>query len=342
MDSYRLLLNHDELVKEVVLFFGSKAISTDLYEDIKKECKKSPYSTDKKNHGTALDLGFFSPNDFAYYSFSKRKKLKSIPDTIVGIILNSLCKCNLIFQQDFVVKLSDSKTYVLNYNLFKFLWDRSIIFNLIYGFQFITDNYRNSVFKIVITNENNEAGIGSGFLLNYTNSNIKENSLVITNKHVAKYKENLKVINKNDDIIEHSSIILSSKADLAVIELQETYNYQSFHLLELHNILDDIIVVGYPQIPCSNNSYQVVHKGEINSFIEDYFGNELFLFSAKVSPGNSGGPIINKFGMVVGIVTYNLFNENDMNKKGILPYNAGIPARTIIKFLHNEVFNNIK
>lgn len=83
-------------------------------------------------------------------------------------------------------------------------------------------------------------------------------------------------------------------------------------------------------------AYQVYHKGEINSHIEDYFGNKLFLFSAKTSPGNSGGPIIERSGMVIGIVTEMLFEQEEFFQKGILPYSAGIPATKIIDFLNDQ------
>lgn len=88
----------------------------------------------------------------------------------------------------------------------------------------------------------------------------------------------------------------------------------------------------------TKHSYQVYHKGELNSFVEDYRENQLFLFSAKTSSGNSGSPIIDKYGMVIGIVTEELFEQELFYEKGKLPYYAGIPTEEIIKSVNEYIF----
>jgi len=134
---------------------------------------------------------------------------------------------------------------------------------------------------------------------------------------------------------------LDSKRDLAFIELIEEFKNPTFHLNTDINILTEIITIGYPSIPMTNGSYQICHKGEINSFVEDYQSNKKFLFSAKTSSGNSGSPIIDKYGMVVGIVSEELFQQNEFYTKGKLPYYAGIPTIEIIKSLNENLTNKI-
>ena len=89
--------------------------------------------------------------------------------------------------------------------------------------------------------------------------------------------------------------------------------------------------IKYPTIPTTKFAYQVYHKGEVNSFVEDYWDNNLFLISAKTSSGNSGSPIIDNSGMVVGVITEELFEKDKFYEKGKLPYYAGIPTVEIVK-----------
>jgi len=98
-------------------------------------------------------------------------------------------------------------------------------------------------------------------------------------------------------------------------------------------ILDNIITMGYPIVPMTRDGYLLCHGGEINSVVHNYSGQEYFLFSAKTSSGNSGSPVIDKFGNVVGIVTEELFERDQFYKKGKLPYYGAIPSSYILDFL---------
>lgn len=73
----------------------------------------------------------------------------------------------------------------------------------------------------------------------------------------------------------------------------------------------------------------------------DYWQSDYFLFSARTSPGNSGGPVINDKGMVVGIVTQQLL-EKDAQNRGKLPYFAAVPSHVIVGFLNEEVLGKLK
>lgn len=67
-------------------------------------------------------------------------------------------------------------------------------------------------------------------------------------------------------------------------------------------VFDDIFCIGYPRM-AAPQQYLISQKGEVNGFVKNIEGNELFIFSSIARPGNSGGPIFNVKGQVVGIVT---------------------------------------
>ena len=96
------------------------------------------------------------------------------------------------------------------------------------------------------------------------------------------------------------------------------------------------MTLGYPPVPLTRESYQLAHKGELNAFVKDYWGNNFILFSAKTAPGNSGGPLINNMGLVVGIVVQSLENEVDNAEVRRQPYFAALPSKDILDFINHE------
>jgi S1-C subfamily serine protease len=204
-----------------------------------------------------------------------------------------------------------------------------VIHNVILGFNFITDKYRKSVLKIEHTNSEDEASIGTGFLIMKTD----KKQYVITNKHVVENHKKLRILDVDDNQIEFGDIVLHATKDLAQIAIKSTIDSPSFIFNMSFDIMSEIITIGYPSIPMTKYAYQVVHRGEINSLVEDYQSNKIFLFSAKTSSGNSGSPIIDKSGMVIGIVTEELFEETAFRQKGKLPYYAAIPSIEISEFI---------
>jgi hypothetical protein len=61
------------------------------------------------------------------------------------------------------------------------------------------------------------------------------------------------------------------------------------------------------------------------------------IFSAKTAPGNSGGPVLNDLGLVIGMVTEDLFYKDALVEKGQLPYHAATPASAIEQFLQKNL-----
>ncbi len=117
------------------------------------------------------------------------------------------------------------------------------------------------------------------------------------------------------------------KIDVGYILIDGKFSLSAGLGIVTPTILDEILVTGFPKIPLSKNNQIVSQKGEINSFIEDFWDNNYFLFSSIARPGNSGGPIFSSKGYLVGIVSR--LNEKDGDNS--LPFFSGIPAPDVIK-----------
>lgn len=108
--------------------------------------------------------------------------------------------------------------------------------------------------------------------------------------------------------------------DLAIINLRSEVNgLEPFKICDSYDLLDEVTIIGYPPVPRSNDAYLVVNKGEVSSRVQLYQPEiQVMIVSSLLRGGNSGGPVLNNRGEVIGIVSENLFNqfspENGINE----------------------------
>ena len=98
---------------------------------------------------------------------------------------------------------------------------------------------------------------------------------------------------------------------------------------------EDILVAGYPYGEVFSNSIKVT-KGIVsaNRGLGDDTGQ--FQIDAAVQPGNSGGPIYDENGNIVGVVVSQLNKVKFAKATGSIPENVnfGIKASTVRQFLN--------
>ncbi len=146
--------------------------------------------------------------------------------------------------------------------------------------------------------------VGSGFI-------IKEDGYVATNKHVVGDSENVSVRLHNQEIILAENIFVDPDDDLAVIKLNRN-NLRPLNLAEAESLAlgQRVIAIGTVFGSLSNSVTTGVLSGldrEIVASSRDGSGIErmtgMIQTDAAVNPGNSGGPLLNTLGEVVGINT---------------------------------------
>lgn len=85
-------------------------------------------------------------------------------------------------------------------------------------------------------------------------------------------------------------------------------------------VLMDVLVLGYPPIPTSDQPVLVGTRGEINAVIDPYIGprHPLFIVSPIARGGFSGGPVIVGEGWLLGVVTSSLVRDGAAAETGYL------------------------
>ena len=100
---------------------------------------------------------------------------------------------------------------------------------------------------------------------------------------------------------------------------------------------EDVLVAGYPYGEIFSNSIKVT-KGIVsaNKGLGDDSGQ--FQVDAAVQPGNSGGPIYDENGNIVGVVISQLNKMKFAKQSGSMPENVnfGIKASTVRQFLSSS------
>ena len=167
-----------------------------------------------------------------------------------------------------------------------------------------SDIYNSSKAKVVLlmTYDNSYIPVsqGSGFFIN-------KNTLV-TNYHVIEgsHSVELKLIGEDDFIRGAKIISASKKHDIAIIETKEDYSFFEIDSLNTESIGSKIYTIGNPR-----GLEGTISEGIISAKRKkDY---DLIQITAPISPGNSGGPLINEKGDVIGVSTFTMLNSQNIN-----------------------------
>jgi S1-C subfamily serine protease len=172
-----------------------------------------------------------------------------------------------------------------------------------------------------------QSGFGSGFFI--------APDLIMTNRHVVEKNAACLVANKALGQPMKAVVVAittSRDMDFAVLRLQNKTDIQPLKFSLQARQSDQVATWGYPGLLLANwdqnNIPEVVYSsGEIN--VID--GSPPMIFhSAEISQGNSGGPLVNERGQVIGV---NTFIVTDAPQRSNRQVGMALKAGDIIAFL---------
>jgi serine protease Do len=135
-------------------------------------------------------------------------------------------------------------------------------------------------------------GSGSGFF-------VTSDGLIVTNAHVVRNENSVTVTTSSGKSIQSSTIYADEDRDLAFVKVAGT-NYPVLRLqTSPPNPGADVIAIGSPVSEQLTNS---VTKGVVSGVRHGNHGTWIQTDTA-MNPGNSGGPLLNASGEVVGVNT---------------------------------------
>lgn len=207
---------------------------------------------------------------------------------------------------------------------------------IVYGFKYIYDDYKKYVLPIVYTDSSDNISIGTCFL--YLGGIATAKHCIIGAKKIA-----IQGITEDELIKAKYEIHNNDLLDLVFIRFE--FNKDDTILFNQNaDVLDEVMTLGYPKIPGYHN-YLTAEKanvsarftastGQISSKAEDiWIKEQLFLITAKIKGGNSGGPVINNKGSVVGVTVNLSIGEGNYDDLG---YGTVIPVSFLDELIHKE------
>lgn len=267
--------------------------------------------------------------------------------TIINRICKRLCDCN------HMDCLYSGGTLGLNSNYSVILKDKTVLqsqrdrlsfyYNsMVYGFDYIYRMYKDIVVPLVWERENGDYAAGTGFC--YMNG-------IVTAKHCVEDVTNLQIKGYKGEELKGKPIYISENegVDLAFIETGRFANPLIF--TDDGEVMQEVMVMGYPKIPAftqfltaekatisSKASSRITPtRGAIAAYGYEYLSKiDAMLITARIRGGNSGGPVINQYGCLVGIACQ-IPDNNPMNGDyDDLGYGIAVPVSHLLEIVKKK------
>ncbi|MEX0920752.1 MAG: trypsin-like peptidase domain-containing protein [Candidatus Pacearchaeota archaeon] len=157
--------------------------------------------------------------------------------------------------------------------------------------------YSNSVESVVIVSTN--TGQGTGFIIN-------EKGYIVTNNHVLKGATRAGIYDSEGNLYDVSLIGNDEFMDIALLKINGNFEKLELGDSDNVNVGEKVIAIGNP--------YGLVFSATVGSVssVHREGPNGIFAYTqidAAVNPGNSGGPLINNNGEVIGVVNFKISGE---------------------------------
>lgn len=157
---------------------------------------------------------------------------------------------------------------------------------------------------VVVIQGKTESGesLGSGFV-------VSKDGKIVTNLHVIRELLTAKVLVPNGDVFDSLTVLATDeRRDLAVVKVA------GFNLPTLEIGDSDSLAVGQRLIAVGSplGLEGTVTTGVLSA-IRESDGYRVLQTDAAVNPGNSGGPLVNEMGKVIGVITFKLRATENIN-----------------------------
>lgn len=185
------------------------------------------------------------------------------------------------------------------------------------------------VVEIKVTDDEETFGYATGFFID-SNGKILTNKHVVVNSETNKNYENIYVRTATqEDYTEAEVVKVSDNDDLAIIKV-DFAKTQYFKFASTVNNGESVYTIGNPNGfglsfssgVVSINSRNIIYNGKTINTIQT---------SLVINEGNSGGPVFNKNGKIVGIISFRLKDKDGNIIQGC---SFAIPVEKIQAFIN--------
>jgi len=192
--------------------------------------------------------------------------------------------------------------------------------------------YIGSVFLIEVVKNDGTISNGTAFLI--------RNSTIITCRHCLEDIKSWKIHFNTDTSIEGDQFIINSHAvrDVCILKFRSETMTKLFEGLNPFpvNMAEpnpgcEVVTIGYPRVAYRQPT-ALIEAGSFMGMTRDYKNLEYITVSNKIRGGCSGGPVLNKTGFVIGIITELTENSPDTSANNAQQIGDTIGHATPIRY----------
>lgn len=207
------------------------------------------------------------------------------------------------------------------------------------GFALIRAELGVATRPVVVTTLDGREDIGTSFLLG-------NQSTLLTARHVVEGMSCIKIPDQSGKPINARAIIVPEdpNLDVAVVVASEPLAGLPYFRCSESSPLEEVLCLGFPPIPgfqetliadvATVNAEVKASAGRLVASSTSYLDRQrYFLINARVKGGNSGGPIVNRQGYVVGILVQTPIHPEDVTQLDSLGYGIATPKEEWIHLL---------
>lgn len=214
--------------------------------------------------------------------------------------------------------------------------------SMVYGFEYIYHYFSDKVIPIVAY-KGGDCSMGTVF---------KFHNGLITARHCIEEHDSYMIKGYTAQQLQSAPIFVSENPaiDIAYIHTGEP----SEVYCDSPNVLDEVLVMGYPRVALFLN-FLTAEKATISTMVKARMTpsrgsiaataktiwtgeQDLLLITAKIKGGNSGGPIINNRGCVVGVAFADPSAEGLYDEIG---YGVGMPIQVLNDIIREGITTNV-
>ena len=211
-----------------------------------------------------------------------------------------------------------------------------------YGFGLVREKLGPAVRPVIVTTSSGTEDIGTCFLLG-------NQCTLLTARHVVEGMQRIEIPDKDGKAIHIQKLVVPEdpNLDVALVVANAPLTDIPYFRCSDSSILDEVLCLGFPPIPgfeatlisdlATVNAEVKASAGRVVASGQSYLDRQkYFLINARVKGGNSGGPIVNHQGYVVGILVQTSMSPDDQQSLDSLGYGVATPKSEWIHLLANE------
>ena len=186
-----------------------------------------------------------------------------------------------------------------------------------------TNQLNNSSSPLEIKTGDNATGTGFMF---------SSSDYVITSYHVVHGSKSISVRFTNGERIDATIAVKDTNNDIAILKLSKSPTSRQ-NIITLGDSTsvktgDRVFTYGFPLVDLLGHQEPRYSEGFINSLSGMSNDPRLFQVSIPIQPGNSGGPVFNEKGELIGIATSSIDSEQTKKVFGAIPQNVNFAIKS--------------